>query len=94
IPALVLGLGLPMQVAVGSSLVIVVVNAIGGLAAHAPHLTDLDPAVITAFTLTAMTGSLAATRLSRHLNPDRLRRAFAYLVFAVAAYVSVQALVS
>jgi uncharacterized membrane protein YfcA len=94
IPALVLGLGLPMQVAVGSSLVIVAVNATGGLAAHASHLTALDPALITAFTLAAMAGSLAAGRLSRRLNPDRLRRAFAYLVFAVAAYVSVQALVA
>ncbi len=35
IPALVLLLGLPMPVAVGTSLVIIVLNALAGFAAHA-----------------------------------------------------------
>jgi uncharacterized membrane protein YfcA len=89
IPALVLLLGLPMTTAVGTSLVVIVVNAAAGFAAHADD-TTLDYTLTTAFTLAAIAGSLAAARLATRLPADRLRRGFAYLVFAVAAFVIVQ----
>jgi carboxymethylenebutenolidase len=91
IPALVLGLGLPMTAAVGTSLLIVVLNAVAGFAAHAGD-AELDRTTIGIFTAAAMAGSLAAARLGRRLDAARLRRWFAYLVFAVAAFVAVQAL--
>ncbi|MES9538546.1 MULTISPECIES: sulfite exporter TauE/SafE family protein [unclassified Actinomadura] len=90
IPALVVGLGLPMTVAVGTSLVIVVVNSAAGFAAHAGD-GALDYGIVAAFTLAAVAGSLGAARLARRLDADRLRRWFAYLVFAVAAFVAAQA---
>ncbi|GGQ31981.1 sulfite exporter TauE/SafE family protein [Streptosporangium pseudovulgare] len=90
IPALVLGLGLPMTAAVGTSLLIVVVNSAAGFAAHAGKAT-LDYGVIASFTAAAVAGSLAAARLGHRLDPVRLRRWFAYLVFAVAAFVAAQA---
>ncbi|MGI8331741.1 sulfite exporter TauE/SafE family protein [Actinomadura scrupuli] len=91
IPALVLGLGLPMTVAVGTSLLIVITNAAAGFAAHAGDAT-LDWTVAIAFTTAAVAGSLTAARLGRHLDAARLRRWFAYLVFAVAAFIILQAL--
>ncbi|GAT67023.1 permease [Planomonospora sphaerica] len=93
IPALVLGLGLPMTAAVGTSLLIVVVNAAASFAAHAGDAA-LDYGVIASFTAAAVAGSLAAARLGRRLPAVRLRRWFAYLVFAVAVFVAVQALVN
>lgn len=90
IPALVLGLGLPMTAAVGTSLLIVVVNSAAGFAAHVGDAT-LDYGVIGSFTAAAVAGSLAAARLGRRLDPARLRRWFAYFVFAVAAFVAAQA---
>ncbi|MFF0311891.1 sulfite exporter TauE/SafE family protein [Streptosporangium sp. NPDC004379] len=90
IPALVLGLGLPMTAAVGTSLLIVVVNSAAGFAAHAGE-PALDYGVIVSFTAAAVAGSLTAARLGRRLDPVRLRRWFAYLVFAVAAFVAAQA---
>ncbi|MGP3965312.1 sulfite exporter TauE/SafE family protein [Nonomuraea sp. 3N208] len=93
IPVLVLWLGLPMTAAVGTSLLIVVVNSVAGFAAHAGQAA-LDFAIVGSFTAAAVAGSLAAARLGRRLDPGRLRRWFASLVFAVAAFVAVQALLN
>ena len=93
IPALVLLLGLTMSVAVGTSLVIIVINSAAGFAAHAGE-APLDFRIAGAFTLAAVVGSLTAGRLASRLPADRLRRAFAYLVFAVAAFVVIQAAVN
>ncbi|MBA9002775.1 sulfite exporter TauE/SafE family protein [Thermomonospora cellulosilytica] len=90
-PALVLGLGLPMTAAVGTSLLIVVANSAAGFVAHAGH-PGLDLITIVAFTLAAVAGSLAAARLAHRLDPDRLRRWFAYLTIAVAAFIAAQTL--
>ncbi|MDP9430290.1 MAG: sulfite exporter TauE/SafE family protein [Actinomycetota bacterium] len=93
IPALVLLLGLPMAVAVGTSLVIIVLNSAAGFAAHAGDAT-LDWSVVTAFTAAAIAGSLIAGRFATKLPADRLRRGFAYLVLAVATFVATQALLN
>ncbi|BCJ33247.1 hypothetical protein Athai_07500 [Actinocatenispora thailandica] len=91
IPALVLLLGLQMPVAIGTSLVIIVLNSAAGFAAHAGDAT-IDFRVAGAFTAAAIVGSLVAGRFAARLPAARLRRWFAYLVFAVAAFVTVQVL--
>jgi uncharacterized membrane protein YfcA len=93
IPALVLLLGLPMTVAVGTSLVIIVLNSVAGFLAHAGG-APLDHGTAAAFTGTAILGSLVAGRVATRLPADRLRRAFAYLVLAVAAFVLAQVLLN
>lgn len=93
IPALLLFLGLPMTVAVGTSLVIIVINSAAGFAAHLGSAA-LDYRIAAAFALAAVAGSLPAAKVATRLNADRLRRLFAYLVFAVAAFVVVQAVVN
>ncbi|WP_026401005.1 sulfite exporter TauE/SafE family protein [Actinomadura rifamycini] len=91
IPALVLGLGLPMAAAVGTSLVIVAANAAAGFAVHAGDAA-LDVGVVGGFTGAAIAGSLAAARLAPRIDAARLRRWFALFVFAVAAFVTVRTL--
>ena len=93
IPALVLLLGLPMTVAVATSLVIIVINSVAGFAAHAGDAA-LDYRIALAFTAAAVVGSLASARVASRLPAERLRRWFAYLVFAVAAFVVAQALIN
>ena len=93
IPALVLLLGLPMTVAVGTSLVIIVINSVAGFTAHAGDAA-LDYQIAVAFTAAAVVGSLVSARVAARLSAERLRRWFAYLVFAVAAFVVVQALIN
>ena len=91
VPALVLLLGLPMPSAVGTSLVIIMLNSAAGFAAHTGDAA-IDYRITGAFTPAAIAGSLAASRLGTRLPANRLRPAFAYLVIAVAALVVAQAL--
>jgi uncharacterized membrane protein YfcA len=89
VPALVLLLGLPMTAAVGTSLVIVAVNAAAGFVAYAGHVT-LDWGLTAAFAGSAVIGSLVAGRsAATRLNAGRLRRWFAYLVLVLAVLVVV-----
>lgn len=93
IPALVLTLGLPMTSAVPTSLAIVTLNSASGFLAHSGD-TAIDYRVIAVFAAAAVAGSLTAARLGHHLPAARLRRWFAYLVFATAAFVLIQALLN
>jgi uncharacterized protein len=92
IPALVLFLGLPMTTAIGTSLVIIVVNSVAGFLAYLGEV-DLDYGLAAAFAGTAIVGSLVAGRFATRLPADRLRRWFAYLVLLVAVVVVVQLVV-
>lgn len=89
IPVLVLALGLPMATAIGTSLVIIAANSAAGFVAHASTVS-LDPAVTVAFATSAVVAGLVAGRLGAGTDTVRLRRWFAYLVFAVAAFIVVQ----
>jgi uncharacterized membrane protein YfcA len=86
VPALVIGLGLGMATAIGTSLVIVVLNSAAGFAAYAGS-ADLDPVTILAVTVAAALAAGVAGRLGRDLPIERLRRWFAYLVLAIAGVV-------
>ncbi|KXF50142.1 permease [Rhodococcus sp. SC4] len=86
IAALVLMLGLDMSVAVGTSLVIIVANSAAGLVSHLSG-ASIDWAITVAFAGTAIAGSLIAGHFGTKVDTDWLQRWFAYLVFAVAAYV-------
>jgi uncharacterized protein len=91
VPVLTLILGLPMALAVGTSLVIIVINSAGGFIFH---LTDLhiDWNITAAFGVTAMISSLVAGRLGRSLPDKVLKQGFAVLVILIAFYVAFQAL--
>jgi uncharacterized membrane protein YfcA len=93
IPALILLLGLTMPTAVATSLLIIVINSAAGFAAHAGE-APIDYGITAAFIAAAITGSLAAARIANRLPTRRLQRGFAYLVFAVAAFVAIQAVVN
>ena len=93
IPALVVLLGLPMATAVATSLVVITVNSAAGFTAHLSTVA-IDYRITTAFTIAAIGGSLLAGRLATRLPADRLRRWFAYLVLAVALYITVQTTVA
>ncbi len=88
IPALVLMLGVEMPIAIGTSLVIIVANSVGGVVAHLQD-GQIDWTITAAFLGSAIFGSLVAGQLGTKVDTARLRTWFAYLVFAVAAYVLV-----
>jgi len=84
VPALVLVAGLPMPRAVGTSLVVIALNAFGGLLSHAGHAPFVaGPAAL--FAGASIAGALGGSRLTGKVPPDRLRRAFGLLVLLVGA---------
>lgn len=82
VPALTLLAGLPIQLAIGTSLFVIAANAASGLVAHV-QAGGLPAGLTAAFTAAAASGALAGVRLATALDPGRLRRAFAVFVIAV-----------
>lgn len=85
VPALVLLGGLPMEIAVGTSLVVIAMKSFAGLAGHLGHV-DLDWPVTLAVTAAAVAGSFAGGALAGRIPPDRLRRGFGVFVLVMAAF--------
>ena len=86
VPALVLVAGLPMQAAVGTSLLVISMQSVAGLAGHLTGV-NLPWALTLAITASAVAGSLAGGRLTGRIPAAVLRRGFGFLVLAVAALV-------
>lgn len=93
VPALVLVLGYPMPVAVGTSLLVIAVNSGTALAARiGMGVGDLDWTLIAVFTAAAMAGSLLGGRITARADPQHLSRAFAALLVVVALYTAARSL--
>ncbi len=88
VPALVLVLRYSMPVAVGTSLLVIVINSATALAARliSTGIGSLDWVLIGGFTSAAVAGSLLGAQVSARANPVHLSRAFAVLLLAVAVY--------
>jgi uncharacterized membrane protein YfcA len=89
VPALVLWAGLPMTAAIGTSLMIIVMNSTAGFLGYLSHV-DVDFALVAGVGACAIGGSFAGSRLTRVVSPDNLRRAFAGFVLAMAVTILVR----
>ncbi|MGN8026696.1 sulfite exporter TauE/SafE family protein [Microbacterium sp. 22242] len=89
VPALVFALGMPMNRAIGTSLVIAVVNSLAGIAAHAGTST-VGWGVALTFVIPSMAAAFLTARLARRVSNRVLQRSFAILVLAVAALTVLQ----
>ncbi|OQO91013.1 permease [Saccharomonospora piscinae] len=94
VPALGLLLGLTSHEAVATSLVVVVLNSLSGLVAHADAVGDIDPGVFAAFATAALVVAAGAATVSSRVPARVLRTGFAVVVLAVAAFVAVAATVA
>lgn len=90
VPALTLLVGLPMQGAVGTSLLIIAMNALAGLSGYSQSVT-LDWELTAVVTAGAISGSALGAWLSAYVKPAVLRKAFGIMVILVAGYVLSQA---
>ncbi len=84
VPALVLALGFPMPVAVGTSLLVIAINSVTALVSRAGHDIAVDWTLIAVFTGAAIVGSLLGGRLASRVPAAVLTRAFAVLLVVVA----------
>lgn len=89
VPALALLGGLPMPVAVGTSLVVIAMKSGAGLAGYLSSVT-IDWGLAAAVTAAAVAGSLLGGPLAGRIPPDRLRQAFGWFVLVMATFVGLK----
>ena len=86
VPALALWAGLPVPVAVGTSLFVIVLNTLAGFAGYASHVA-VHGALIAAVAGAAVVGTVLGAMLSRRVSPLALRKGFAGFVLVMAGLV-------
>lgn len=89
VPAFALLGGMPMQRAVGTSLVVISLNALAALAGHLGHVT-IRFQLTGALTAAAVIGAWCGALLARRAPDALLRRAFGVLVLLVAIWMLVR----
>ncbi len=85
VPALVMLVGLPMNQAIGTSLVIIAANSAAGLLGHLAG-NPLDMTLTLIFVSAGLGGTFVGARLARRLPATRLRQAFALFVIVLAVF--------
>jgi hypothetical protein len=89
VPALVLLSGLPMQAAVGTSLLVISMNSFAGFAGTLGH-ASIHWSLAIAVTFASVTGSLVGAALVGQVKPESLRKGFAWFVLAMAMFMTVK----
>ncbi|MFK5633090.1 MULTISPECIES: sulfite exporter TauE/SafE family protein [unclassified Ornithinimicrobium] len=91
VPALVLLGGLPMSVAVGTSLLVIAMKSFAGLAGYLTTV-QLDWGLVLAVTAAAVVGSLLGSRLAGVIPERVLRTGFGVFVLVMGVFVLAQEL--
>ncbi len=93
VPALVLLGGLPMPVAVGTSLLVIAMKSFAGLAGYLSSVT-IDWGLSLAVTAMAVAGSVVGALLAGRVPQERLRQAFGWFVLVMGVVVLGQSALS
>lgn len=91
VPALILLAGLPASAAIGTSLLVIAMQSLAGLAVQ-PALPDIPWQLVLPFIAIAVTGSFIGSALTGRIPERALRTGFAVLVLAVAVALLAQQL--
>jgi len=86
VPTLVLLLRIPMKEAVGTSLVVIALNAFSGFVGYLDQVS-LPWGYLTGFTAVAVAGILVGTHLVRYVSQRALRRAFAVFLVIMGLFI-------
>lgn len=89
VPALNLLGGLPMAIAVGTSLLVITMKSFAGLGGYL-FSVQLNWPIVLAFTATAIAGSFAGVALAGRVPERALRKGFGIFVLVMGAFVLVQ----
>lgn len=86
VPALVLLGGMPIEAAIGTSLLVIAMQSIAGFLGHVGHVS-IDVALAAVVTGAAVLGSFAGKWLSTRLDAKALRKGFGWFVLVMAVVV-------
>ena len=89
VPALALLGGLPMPIAVGTSLIVIAMKSFAGLAGYLSSV-QINWTVALGVTAAAVVGALIGARLTAIINPDALRKTFGWFVLAMSSVILAQ----
>ncbi|HZG01293.1 MAG TPA: sulfite exporter TauE/SafE family protein [Chitinophagales bacterium] len=90
VPALVLYAGLPIRVAIGTSLGIIAVNSFAGFFSDASYLRGIDWVFLLEFTGIAVVGIFIGAAMNKRIPSAKLKRVFAGFVAVMAVYILVR----
>ena len=90
IPVLVLGFNVPQNKAAGTSLLIIILNCSTALLAHNSDWSKIDWQIPIFVAISAVAIASWAGRKSTQINSALLRKSFAYLLFAIAAFTLIE----
>ena len=90
VPALVLFSGMSIHRAVGTSLMVIALVSVSGVAAQAWAGRVIDPVVTGSFVAGGIAGLFAGQRIGRRLSGPALQKVFVVAILAVAAFVIVR----
>jgi uncharacterized membrane protein YfcA len=80
-----------VKVAVGSSLLIIAMNAAAGFVGYVGQV-EIAWALVASFTAVAAVGAVLGTRLALHVPQRRIRQAFAVMILVLGVLVVAQKL--
>lgn len=89
VPALVLLGNTPIKEAIGTSLVIIALNAVAGFLGYVGKV-PLDWGLMASFTLVAGCGTFLGAYLSQYIQAQQLQKGFGYFLIVVASFIFVQ----
>jgi uncharacterized membrane protein YfcA len=90
IPVLVLYFGTPQVVAAGTSLLIIAANSLTAFIGHRSQWEDVQWHIPILMGASAIVIAQVASRLSHKTSPALLRKAFAYLLFAISIFTLIE----
>lgn len=91
VPALVLLARVPVRQAVGSSLLIIAMNAMSGFVGYVGQV-PIAWRLVGSFTGVAAVGAIVGTRLVPHVPQARIKQGFAVMILALGAYFALRKL--
>lgn len=91
VPALVLLARVPIRPAVGSSLLIIAMNALSGFVGYIGAV-PIDWPLVSSFTVAAGLGAVVGTQFMRRVPQARIKQGFAVLILVLGAYLVIRRL--
>jgi uncharacterized membrane protein YfcA len=92
IPVLVLFFGTPQNIAAGTSLLIISLNSITSFLGHHKVWSDVDWKIPALMAISAVIVASVASHRGGISSPEKLRKAFAFLLFSIATFTLLQVL--
>jgi uncharacterized membrane protein YfcA len=82
VPVLTLVAGLPIRLAIGTSLLVIALNCASGILGFVGKV-PIDWLLALVFSLASMVGSVVGANLAARARPDRLRKGFAAFILVM-----------